>query len=113
MPVLFSFLEKVIAVLVAAYFMPGIHIDGLVNALILAVVLGLLNLLVKPILFIITLPLNIITLGLFNIVINTIIVLLADYLLPGFNLDNYLYGFLFVIVLWAVDMVFHIFFSSE
>lgn len=113
MPVILSFIEKIVAVILATYFLPGIQVEGFWNVVLLALVLGLLNVLVKPVLFIVTLPLNIVTLGLFNIVINTVIVLLADYLMPGFNLDSFFYGFLLVIVLWIVDMIFHMLFGID
>lgn len=112
MPIILSFLERVLAVIAAAYLLPGITVDGFWNVVLLALVLGLLNGLVKPLLFIITLPLNILTLGLFNIVINTVIILMADYLLVGFNVAGWFNAFLFVIVLWVVDTVFHLFFDT-
>lgn len=107
-----NFISRVIAVMLSAYLLPGIVVNGFLNILIVSLVIGILNTLVKPVLFIITLPINVLTLGLFNIVINTVIILLADYLLPGFNVANYASAFLLVLVLWIVDAVFHLMFEA-
>ena len=65
-----------VLVLLIAHFMKGVHVAGFVTALLVAVVLGLLNLFVKPVIVLLTLPLSIITFGIFLLVINTLIVLL-------------------------------------
>src|ERR1700690_1652989 len=68
---------------------PGIHLNGLLTALPAAVVLGLVNFLVRPILVLITLPITILTLGLFLIVINALMLLLTGALVPGFRIDSF------------------------
>lgn len=82
-----------------SYLLPGIHFDSLVPALIFALVLAILNMLVKPILTILTFPITIITLGLFLLVINAVIILLADKLVDGFKTDGFWSALLFSIVL--------------
>jgi putative membrane protein len=77
-----------LALLVAAEVIPGIAINSLTTAILSAVVLGVLNSTVKPLLIILTLPFTILTLGLFLIVINATTVALAAYLLPGFTIAN-------------------------
>ena len=79
------------AVLVIAHFLPGVSIENYTSAIIVAIVLGLLRITVKPILVILTLPVTILTLGLFLLVINALIIMLADSLIGGFY-DNWCYG---------------------
>ncbi len=82
-----------------SYLLPGITIDSFVTALILAIVLAILNTLVKPLLVLFTLPITIITLGLFLLVINALIILLADKLVDGFHTEGFWTALLFSIVL--------------
>ena len=77
----------------------GIHVDSFWTALVFAVVLAILNLIVKPILILLTLPVTIITLGLFLFVINALVVLLASKFVNGFSIDNFWWGLLFSLIL--------------
>ncbi|MDD2821066.1 MAG: phage holin family protein [Flavobacterium sp.] len=86
-------------VLLIAHFMPGVHVAGFTTALIVAVVLGLLNIFIKPILVILTLPVTILTLGLFLLVINALIILLCTNIVGGFSVDSFWTALLFSIVL--------------
>jgi putative membrane protein len=86
-------------VLLLAHFLPGAHVNSFGTALIVALVLGLLNIFIKPILIIFTLPATIFTLGLFLLVINAIIIMLCDELVNGFHLDNFWTALLFSLVL--------------
>jgi putative membrane protein len=94
-----------IAILVTAYIIPGVGIT-LVGALILAVVLGLINMFIKPIVFILTLPLTIVTLGLFSLVINAGMILLAAKIVPGFSIPGFWTALIFSIVLSLVNALF-------
>lgn len=71
-----------------AYFVPGIHVDGLVAALIAVVVIGTINMLVRPVFVILTIPITILTLGLFLLFINAIMFYFAGQLLAGFRVDG-------------------------
>lgn len=86
-------------VLLIANFMTGVHVKGFTTALIVAVVLGLLNIFIKPILVILTLPVTFVTLGLFLLVINAIIILLCDNIVGGFSVDSFFTALLFSIIL--------------
>ena len=86
-------------VLLIAHFMPGVHVAGFTTALIVAVVLGLLNIFIKPILVILTLPVTILTLGLFLLVINAVIIMIGDYFVDGFSVSGFWTAFLFSIIL--------------
>ena len=89
-----GFIIKVLAIAVAAYFaawlLPGVSIDAASTAVIVALVFAILNAIVKPILVILTIPITILTLGLFLLIINIIIVKLTDYLIDGFTVTNWL-----------------------
>ena len=102
MKLIIHLLVSTLAVLIAAYIIPGVVVAGFWNALVLAVVLGVLNTVLRPILIFLTLPLTILTLGLFTLVINTLLILLASYLVPGFIVTSFLQAFLFSIVLSLV-----------
>ena len=88
-----------------AHLLKGIHVDTYWTALIFALVLAVLNVLVKPILIILTLPLTIITLGLFLFVVNALVVLLASRFVDGFKIDNFWWGLLFALLLSLVTSV--------
>jgi putative membrane protein len=79
--------------------MSGIQIDGFVTALSVAIVLGLLNIFIKPLFVLLTLPFTIVTLGLFLLVINAIIILICDNIVGGFNVDSFWTAVLFSIIL--------------
>lgn len=82
-----------------SYVLRGIHIDTFGTALILAIVLAILNAIIKPILIILTLPITILTLGLFLFVINAVIILLADKFIDGFRVDGFWWALLFSLLL--------------
>ena len=88
-----------------AQLLKGIHVDTYWTALIFALVLAILNVLVKPILIILTLPLTIITFGLFLFVVNALVVLLASRFVDGFKIDNFWWGLLFALLLSLVTSV--------
>jgi putative membrane protein len=89
-----------IAVLVGSWLLPGVWVDGhWWNVVVVAVVISLLNAIVRPLLIFLTIPATIITLGLFIFVINAATILLADYLLDGFRVDSFWWALLFSFIL--------------
>jgi putative membrane protein len=104
-----NFLIRILISALVAYglthVLSGIHIDKFTTALILALVLAVLNAIVKPILVILTLPITIITLGLFLFVINALIILLGSRLVDGFRVDGFWWALLFSILLSLVSSV--------
>jgi len=84
---------------ILAQVLPGVHVNSYGTALLFAVVLGLLNVFLKPLLIILTLPLTLFTLGLFLFVINTLMVLLASEWVGGFTIDSFGWGLLFSLFL--------------
>ncbi len=92
------------ALWVTAYLLPGVHIQGgFETLLVLAVVIGLINAILKPILKLLTLPITILTLGLFSLVINALLILLASSIVPGFVVDGFWWALLFSLVLSLVN----------
>lgn len=85
--------------------LPGVALNGVGSAAILVIVLGILNAVVKPILQIIGFPITVLTLGLFLIVINVIIVMLADYLMTSFSVNGFISALIFSIALSLVNSV--------
>ena len=101
------------AVFVLAHFLNGVMVDGYVGALIVAVVLSILNLLVKPFLIILTLPITILTLGLFLLIINALIILLADKIIDGFAVNGIWTAVLFSILLSVLQSILHSLFKDK
>lgn len=87
-----------VAIAITAYILPGVKVESVFVALVVAVVLGIINMLVKPVLVILTLPINILMLGLFTFVINGLLVLLASSIVPGFHIDGFWTAVLFSII---------------
>lgn len=94
-----------LAIMLAAYLLPGIHVDGFTSAIMLALVLSLLNVTLKPVMVILTIPVSVVTLGLFLIVINAGVILLADYFIPGTNIDGFWWAILFGLVVSIVNSI--------
>lgn len=107
MKLLLKLILSAIAVLVLAEILPGVGVDNYVSAIIVAVVLAILNTFLKPILVILTLPATIITLGLFLLVINAAIILLADYFISGFSVDGWLWALIFSFLLSILQSILH------
>ena len=95
-----------LAIMLLAFLLPGIHIeDTFLYAVLIALVLSLLNTIVRPILVFLTLPATLISLGLFLLVINAAIVLIADKFMDGFNTDGFWWAMLFSILLSIINSV--------
>lgn len=104
-----NWLLSALAITISSYALSGIHIANFITALILAIVLGFLNAVVKPILLLLTLPLTIVTLGLFALIVNGIIIVLASWFVPGFVVENILWAILFSILVTIVTFLLHSF----
>ncbi len=100
------FLLSGVAVLLTAYLLPGVHVEHYGYALLVAALLSIANVLVKPILVVLTIPITILTLGLFLLVINAVIILLVDYFVPGFNVDGFWWALGFSLILSIFNSLF-------
>ena len=97
-----------IAVIVATYLLPGIAIAGnnldvFVTSFLVAVVISLLNVTIKPLLILFTIPITVVTLGLFLIVINALMILIADAIIPGFVVDGFWWALIFSLLLTLIN----------
>lgn len=109
---------RLLVTAVVAFFLTkilsGVHFEGFSTAIVFAIVLGILNLFVSPVLKILGLPLTIITLGLFSLVINALVILIADYFIDGMTIDGFWWAFIFSIALSLItSLVNGIFTSSD
>jgi len=95
------------AVFACAYLIPGVYVDSFWTALLVALAIVLLDIFVKPGLIFLSLPLTILTLGLFTFVIDTAVLFMVAYVVPGFRIDTFLTGLLFALVLSVVSSLFH------
>jgi putative membrane protein len=92
-----------VSILLASQFMSGIRVESLFTALIAAGVLGLINVFIKPIFILLTLPLSIVTLGVFTFFINAFLLELVAYIVPGFEIDGFLSAFLGALIISIVN----------
>lgn len=100
------------SIMITSYLIDGISVDGISSAFLAAAVLGILNVFLRPIALILTLPVNILSLGLFTFVINALMLIITSKLIPGFNVDGFwaavIGSLLISIVSWVINM-----FTSE
>ena len=106
MRIIFHLIVSTVAVLVAAYLLPGVT-TTLTGAFVFAIVLAIINLFLRPIIRLLTLPLTILTLGLFSLVVNALLVLLAAAIVPGIEVVGFWSALLFAILLSLINTVFH------
>ena len=99
MKVLIKVLITTVLVVLYSHVIKGIHVAGFETALIVAVVLGLLNIFIKPVFIFFTLPITVFTLGLFLLCINAIMILLCSFIVGGFAVDGFITAFIFSVVL--------------
>jgi putative membrane protein len=105
MPILARILLNAIAIGVAAWFVPGLHLAGPGTALFAGLIFGVVNVLVKPVLVLLTLPLTLVTLGLFLFVVNALCLGATAALVPGFEVDGFFAAFLGALVVTLVSWV--------
>ena len=103
----FGFLAQTVvmtlAAILAAYILPGVHINSVASAIITAIVIALLNSFIRPILIVLTLPFTIFSMGLFLLIINAFIIMLASGLVPSFHVDGFWSALLFSLLLTLFD----------
>ena len=95
-----------LAVLLTAYVLPGVEVEHFGYALLVAGCISLANVLVKPVLIVLTIPITIVTLGLFLLAINALIILLVDYFVPGFEVDGFWWALAFSLILSIFNSMF-------
>ncbi|MCT4666244.1 MAG: phage holin family protein [Flavobacteriales bacterium] len=113
MKTILKLLFTALIVLVLAEYMPGVQVQGWKSSLIVALVLAILRIFVRPIMVLLTLPITIFSLGLFLLVINAAIILLVDSLISGFHVDGFWWAFLFSILLSVLQSLFYAFIEEK
>ena len=115
MQIIIHWFLSAVAIIITAYLLPkeAIFVQSFLVALVVAVVLGFLNTIIRPILIILALPLEILTLGLFTFVINAGLVLLTSRIVDGFHVQGFWWALAFSLVLWLVNTILHIFEPSK
>src|ERR1043165_6036613 len=102
-----SFLTQLVvsalAVIVTSFILPGVHLEGVLTAILVAAVLAFMNAIVKPILVFLTIPITLVTLGFFLLVINAVIILITSSIVPGFKVDNFWWALLFSLLLSLIN----------
>lgn len=113
MSILFNWLLSGLVILSAAYLLPGVHVQTFITALVVALVLGVINAVLKPILLVLTLPLNILTFGLFTFVINAVLIMIISKVVLGFAVDNFWWALLLGLFLSVINTFLHHFGKSK
>ncbi len=113
MKLILRILLSALAVVILAKILPGIGVDSYTTAVIVAIVLSLLNFIVKPLLVLLTLPVTILTLGLFLLIINALIILMADGLIDGFQVQSIWWALLFSLLLTFLQSIFYSFLRED
>lgn len=102
MNLLIRLLINALAILLIAYLVPGVAVTGFYTALIVAVVLGLINLVIRPLILLLTLPINILTLGLFTFVINALLFWFVGTVIKGFSVEGFIPAFIGALILTVI-----------
>jgi putative membrane protein len=105
MEILVNLIIYTIAIALAAWVLPGVTVTGAGAAILTAIILGLINTFIKPILVLLTLPVNVLTLGLFTLVINALLIMLASAIVPGFQVDGFWWALLYAIILSILSAI--------
>jgi putative membrane protein len=103
MKIFVKFAILALSIYIAAYIIPGVTISSVSTLLVVSIVLGLINTFIKPILVILTFPLTIVTLGIFLLILNGLLVLLVGNIVPGFHIGNLFVAILFSIVVSVIS----------
>lgn len=96
-----------LAIFITSRILTGVRVDNFITALVVAIVLGVINTFIKPLILLLTLPLNIISLGLLTFIINGLLILLTASFVKGFSVDNIWWAILFSLVVSVVSSVLH------
>jgi putative membrane protein len=100
-----SLVVNTLSIFTASYLLDGVSVNSFSTALIMAVILAVLNVTVKPFLILVTFPITLLSLGLFLVVINIIVMMIADSIVVGFHIDGFIWALLFSIVVSIVNGV--------
>jgi len=105
MAILANWVLSALTILLISQYLLGFNVNSFVTALIVALVLGIINAFIKPVIVILTLPINILTLGLFTFVINAFLIRATAYIVPGFEVHGFLPALIGAFLLWLISTV--------
>ena len=109
MKLFITWLTSTAAILIGAWLIPGASVSSIWSGLLIALVLGVVNSIIRPFLLLLTLPINILTLGLFTLVINALMVLLVAAMIPGFIISSFWIALMFSVILsvivWTLEVL--------
>ena len=105
MKLLASWLTKALILLLVTYFLPGFTVNSILTALLVVAILAVLNVVIKPILLFLTLPINMLTLGLFTFVVNAFLLYLSSLVVKGFSIDSFLTAILAALIIAIISSV--------
>lgn len=100
-----------IAITLSNFIIPGVRVDGFWSAILAAAVLGLVNTFIKPILVLLSLPVTVLTLGLFLLVINAALIMLVSKIVPGFHVDGFWWAMLFSVIITVITSLLNALFA--
>ncbi len=100
---LINWIVSGLAIVITAYLLPGVRLSGFFAALVTALILGLINAFIKPVLSLLTLPLTVMSLGLFALVLNALLIMLTSKIVPGFQVQGFWWALAFSLVLSIVN----------
>jgi len=113
MKLLLRWLVSAVALMLVAYYVPGVRVAGVYTALIAALIFGLINALIRPLALLLTLPLNVVTLGLFTLVINALMFWLASTIVRGFYVSGFWPAFWGALIMWIVAWLTNMLLSNK
>ena len=103
--ILLNLIVNTLSIFAVSYILSGVHVDSFITAIIVAVVLSVFNVTLKPFLILVTIPITLVTMGLFLLVINVLVLYAADWLIDGFNIDGFWWAVLFSLLVSLVNSV--------
>lgn len=111
--ILAKWIVSAITIFLVARFVPGFSVNSFATALAVALVLGLINAFIKPVVLMLTLPINILTLGIFTFVINAIFLILVSKLVQGFAVNGFVSAFTGAIAIWLIGLALNLVFPKK
>lgn len=111
MKLIAQWLVKALILLLTTYFVPGFRVDSFTTALIAVFILSLLNIFIKPLLLFLTLPINILSLGLFTFIVNAILLYIVSAIVPGFRFDSFTTAVVAALVMTILSTLFSLVFK--
>lgn len=106
-------LINTVTLLLLAYYLPGIEVGSFTRALIAAIILGLVNAIIRPILMLLSTPIRFLTLGLFTFIINAVLIWLVAYVVDGFTIDGFYPALVAAIIMWMVSLITNFFIKRK